>query len=124
MRVLAVQNAVGARRHGELLASMIEQVLAAGGLGRADLEAIAVGTGPGPYTGLRAGLVTARVLASALRVPAVGVCTLDVMACTAAPAAGGPRVIVAPRAPRKAAYCAPSPPPAAPPTAPPGRPPA
>src|SRR5258708_19701243 len=55
MRVLAVQNAVGARRHGELLASMIEQVLAAGGLGRADLGAIAVGTGPGPHTGPRAG---------------------------------------------------------------------
>src|SRR5260370_26573296 len=107
MRVLAVQNAVGARRHGELLASMIEQVLAAGGLGRADLEAIAVGTGPGPYTGLRAGLVTARVLASALRVPAVGVCTLDVMACTAAPAAGGRRVLLAAPRPRKGVYLAP-----------------
>ena len=106
MRVLAIQNAVGARRHGELLASMIEQVLAAGGLERADLEAIAVGTGPGPYTGLRAGLVTARVLASALRVPAVGVCTLDVMACTAAPAAGGREFIVAADARRKEVYWA------------------
>src|SRR5260370_19491918 len=111
MRVLAVQNAVGARRHGELLASMIEQVLAAGGLGRADLEAIAVGTGPGPYTGLRAGLVTARVLASALRVPAVGVCTLDVMACTAAPAAGGREFIVPAHPPRQGGYSARYPPP-------------
>src|SRR5260370_26978791 len=101
MRVLAVQSAVGARRHGELLASMIEQVLAAGGLGRADLGAIAVGTGPRPYTGLRAGLVTARGLARALRVPAVGVCTLDVMAWTAPPPGGGRRVHLAPPPPRQ-----------------------
>jgi tRNA threonylcarbamoyladenosine biosynthesis protein TsaB len=87
-RVLSGQTAVGARRHGELLGQMIERVLAAGGVKPAALEAIAVGTGPGPYTGLRAGLVTARVLASALRVPAVGVCTLDVIARAAAPSTG------------------------------------
>ena len=71
---------------------MIERVLADGGATRADLEAVAVGTGPGPYTGLRAGLVTARVLGSALGVPAIGVCTLDVIARAAAPAGRGPRV--------------------------------
>jgi tRNA threonylcarbamoyladenosine biosynthesis protein TsaB len=105
-RALAVQTAVGARRHGELLAAMIERVLAAGDLGRTDLEAIAVGTGPGPYTGLRAGVVTARVLASALRVPAVGVCTLDVIARAAAPAAAGREFIVATDARRKEVYWA------------------
>jgi tRNA threonylcarbamoyl adenosine modification protein YeaZ len=105
-RVLAGETAVGGRRHGELLASMIEQVLAAGGADRADLEAIAVGTGPGPYTGLRAGLVTARVLASALHVPAVGVCTLDVIARAAAPAAAGREFIVATDARRKEVYWA------------------
>jgi tRNA threonylcarbamoyladenosine biosynthesis protein TsaB len=105
-RTLAGQTVVSARRHGELLAAMIDQVLAAGGAARGDLEAIAVGTGPGPYTGLRAGLVTARVLASALGVPAVGVCTLDVMAREAAPAAAGREFIVAADARRKEVYWA------------------
>lgn len=105
-RVLAGETAHGAQRHGELLAAMIERVLAAGGLGRGDLEAIAVGTGPGPYTGLRAGVVTARVLASALCIPAVGVCTLDVIARAAAPAAAGREFVVATDARRKEVYWA------------------
>ncbi len=105
VRVLAGQAAEGSRRHGELLAVMIEQVLAAGGAARTDLDAVAVGTGPGPYTGLRAGLVTARVLASALGIPAVGVCTLDVMAREAA-AAAGREFIVAADARRKEVYWA------------------
>jgi tRNA threonylcarbamoyl adenosine modification protein YeaZ len=105
-RVLAGQTAVGSRKHGELLAAMIGQVLAAGGATRADLAAVAVGTGPGPYTGLRAGLVTARVLASALGIPAVGVCTLDVMARAAAPAAAGREFVVAADARRKEVYWA------------------
>ncbi len=105
-RVLAAQTTVTTRKHGELLAAMIEQVLEAGGATRADLEAVAVGTGPGPYTGLRAGLVTARVLASALGIPAVGVCTLDVMARAAVPAAAGREFIVASDARRKEVYWA------------------
>jgi tRNA threonylcarbamoyladenosine biosynthesis protein TsaB len=105
-RVLSGESAAAARRHGELLAAMIERVLEAGGVGRTDLEAIAVGTGPGPYTGLRAGVVTARVLASALRIPAVGVCTLDVMARAAARAAAGREFIVAADARRKEVYWA------------------
>jgi tRNA threonylcarbamoyl adenosine modification protein YeaZ len=105
-RVLAAETAAGARRHGELLAPMIERVLSAGGVRRADLDAVAVGTGPGPYTGLRAGVVTARVLASALGVPAVGVCTLDVIARAAAPAAAGREFIVAADARRKEVYWA------------------
>ena len=105
-RVLAGQTTVSSRRHGELLAAMIEQVLAAGGATRTDLEAIAAGTGPGPYTGLRAGLVTARVLASALGIPVMGVCTLDVIARAAAPAAAGRDFIVAADARRKEVYWA------------------
>jgi tRNA threonylcarbamoyl adenosine modification protein YeaZ len=104
--VLASQTEVTARRHGELLAAMIDRVLAAAGAGRADLEAVAVGTGPGPYTGLRAGLVTARVLASALNLPLAGVCTLDVIARAAAEAAAGREFIVATDARRKEVYWA------------------
>jgi tRNA threonylcarbamoyl adenosine modification protein YeaZ len=83
-RVIAEESAVDARRHGELLAIAITEVLRSASAGRADLTHVAVGTGPGPYTGLRAGLVTATVLASALDIPADGICSLDVIAAAAA----------------------------------------
>ena len=86
-RVVSEAFAVDARRHGELLAPMIAQVLADAGAAREDLTAVAVGVGPGPYTGLRVGVVTARVLGSVLGLPVHGVCSLDVIA---ADAAGGP----------------------------------
>jgi tRNA threonylcarbamoyl adenosine modification protein YeaZ len=97
---------VTARKHGELLAAMIERVLAAAGAAGTDLDAIAVGTGPGPYTGLRAGMVTAKVLASALDRPVVGVCSLDVIAREAAASAAGREFIVATDARRKEVYWA------------------
>ena len=70
-------------KHGEQLAPLIEAVLHDRGLVRQDLTAIAVGVGPGPFTGLRVGLVTARTLALALELPVYGVCTLDVLAIEA-----------------------------------------
>jgi tRNA threonylcarbamoyl adenosine modification protein YeaZ len=79
-QVIAQESAVDARRHGELLAGSIDKVLRSAGASLADLTALAVGVGPGPYTGLRAGVVTAKVLASALRIPADGICSLDVIA--------------------------------------------
>jgi tRNA threonylcarbamoyladenosine biosynthesis protein TsaB len=105
-RVVADESAVDARRHGELLAATIDRVLAAAGATRRDLTAIAVGTGPGPYTGLRAGLVTARVLGSALGIPVDGICTLDVIAADAAGHAGGGEFLVATDARRKELYWA------------------
>jgi tRNA threonylcarbamoyl adenosine modification protein YeaZ len=83
-QVLAERTTVDARRHGELLAPAIEAVLREAGAGRADVDRVAVGVGPGPFTGLRVGLVTARVLGAVLGVPVVGVCTLDVLALMAA----------------------------------------
>ena len=104
--VVARRKAVDARRHGELLAAQIAGALADCGATGADLTAIAVGTGPGPYTGLRVGLVTARVLASVLDIPLYGVCTLDVMAREAAAGAAGREFLVATDARRKEVYWA------------------
>ena len=74
---LAESVAVDGRRHGELLAVGVREVMLAAGVQRRDLDAVVVGLGPGPFTGLRVGLVTAAVLAHALGVPAYGVCSLD-----------------------------------------------
>jgi tRNA threonylcarbamoyl adenosine modification protein YeaZ len=105
-RVLAHQTTVDARRQGELLAVSIGKVLAEAGVAAGDLEAVVSGAGPGPYTGLRVGLVTARVLGSALGVGAYGVCTLDVIAADAVPAAAGREFLVATDARRKEVYWA------------------
>jgi tRNA threonylcarbamoyl adenosine modification protein YeaZ len=70
-------------RHGEQLAPLIDRALSGAGLVRQDLTAIAVGVGPGPFTGLRVGLVTARTLAFVLDLPVYGVCSLDVLAVEA-----------------------------------------
>jgi tRNA threonylcarbamoyl adenosine modification protein YeaZ len=78
--VLAEHTAVDARRHGELLAPGIEKVLADAGRSRGELTGVAVGVGPGPFTGLRVGLMTARALGDALGIAVHGVCTLDILA--------------------------------------------
>ena len=70
-------------KHGEQLAPLIEQALGQAGIVRQDLTAIAVGVGPGPFTGLRVGLVTARTLGFVLDIPVYGVCSLDVLAVEA-----------------------------------------
>ncbi|MGH6654953.1 MAG: tRNA (adenosine(37)-N6)-threonylcarbamoyltransferase complex dimerization subunit type 1 TsaB [Actinocrinis sp.] len=79
-RILAELTEVDARRHGELLAPGIAKVLAAAGRDRRELTDLAVGVGPGPFTGLRVGLVTARALGDALGIAVHGVCTLDILA--------------------------------------------
>lgn len=86
--VVAERVSQRAMKHGEQLAPLIEEALAQAGATRFDLTALAVGVGPGPFTGLRVGLVTARTLAHVLEVPVYGVCTLDVLAVEAVEAAG------------------------------------
>lgn len=78
--IVAEHAAVGPLRHGELLAPAIEIVLGDAGISAAQVSQIAVGVGPGPFTGLRVGIVTARTMASVLGVPLHGVCSLDVIA--------------------------------------------
>ncbi|MDX3103751.1 tRNA (adenosine(37)-N6)-threonylcarbamoyltransferase complex dimerization subunit type 1 TsaB [Nonomuraea angiospora] len=79
-RVLAEHTTIDARRHGELLVPTIEHVLAEAGAALRDVTAVVAGSGPGPYTGLRVGLMTAQGLATTLGVPAYGICTLDAVA--------------------------------------------
>ncbi|GAA2312342.1 tRNA (adenosine(37)-N6)-threonylcarbamoyltransferase complex dimerization subunit type 1 TsaB [Nonomuraea roseoviolacea subsp. roseoviolacea] len=79
-RVLAESTTIDARRHGELLAPTIQTVLAEAGAALRDVTAVVAGSGPGPYTGLRVGLMTAQALATTLAIPAYGICTLDAVA--------------------------------------------
>jgi tRNA threonylcarbamoyladenosine biosynthesis protein TsaB len=78
--VVAEVTTVDPLRHGELLAPSIDAVLRQAKAQISDLSRIAVGVGPGPFTGLRVGIVTARTLAAALGLPLDGICTLDVVA--------------------------------------------
>jgi tRNA threonylcarbamoyladenosine biosynthesis protein TsaB len=110
-RVVAGRSTLDARRHAELLAPSIEEVLADAGAVRADVTAVAVGVGPGPFTGLRAGVVTARVLGYCLGVPVHGVCSLDalalqVLADADAAVSPGERFVVATDARRHELYWA------------------
>lgn len=70
----------GAQSHGELLAVVVEEALRAAEVRTRELTCIAVGIGPGPFTGLRVGIVTGRVMALALDVVVGGVCSLDALA--------------------------------------------
>lgn len=78
--VVARSSQVDARRHGELLLPAVHRVLREAGLKLDAVTDVVVGVGPGPYTGLRVGLVTAATFASALGVPVHGLCTLDGLA--------------------------------------------
>jgi tRNA threonylcarbamoyl adenosine modification protein YeaZ len=81
---LAGRTEVATNRHGELLAPMIDAVLREAHVTAAELAAVAVGLGPGPFTGLRVGIVTAAALGDSLGVPVYGVCSLDVVAAAVA----------------------------------------
>ena len=75
--VLAERVTVDARAHAERLTPNVIAALADAGLAMADLDAVVVGCGPGPFTGLRAGMATAAAYGHALDIPVHGVCSLD-----------------------------------------------
>lgn len=81
--VVAERSSQRPMKHGEHLQPMIDEVVREAGLSRTDLTAVAVGAGPGPFTGLRVGLVAARTMGFALDIPVYAVCSLDVLALEA-----------------------------------------
>ncbi|OBF80576.1 tRNA N6-adenosine(37)-N6-threonylcarbamoyltransferase complex dimerization subunit TsaB [Mycobacterium sp. 852002-51163_SCH5372311] len=75
--VLAERVTVDARAHAERLTPNVLAALADAALTMADLDAVVVGCGPGPFTGLRAGMATAAAYGHALGITVHGVCSLD-----------------------------------------------
>jgi len=79
-RVVAAASLGIARRHGDFLAPAIAFCLASAGVAATSVTGVAVGLGPGLFTGLRVGIATAQTFASALQLPVVGLSGLDVLA--------------------------------------------
>ncbi|WP_329365316.1 tRNA (adenosine(37)-N6)-threonylcarbamoyltransferase complex dimerization subunit type 1 TsaB [Streptomyces sp. NBC_01483] len=107
--VIASSSQVDARRHGELLLPAVDRVLAEADLKLDAVTGIVVGVGPGPYTGLRVGLMTADTFGLVLGVPVHGLCTLDGLAYAADGTGGAPLegpFVVATDARRKEVYWA------------------
>ncbi len=103
LAVRAERVTVNARGHGELLAPSIAACLTEAGVRPDGLTAIVAGVGPGPFTGLRVGLVTAAVLGETLDIPTYGVCSLDAIG---AACAEDQALLVATDARRKEVYWA------------------
>lgn len=82
--VIARAHNDSGRHHAESITPLVREALEGAGLpaqlADAGIDRVLVGTGPAPFTGLRAGLVSARVLAAVAGVPVYGVCALDVIA--------------------------------------------
>lgn len=106
--VVASGEIADRRAHAEQLLPLVRRVLAKAGAKPAELSGIAVGVGPGPFTGLRVGVAAAVTMAEALGIPVRGVCSLDVVALEWAgrPDAPGGEFAVVSDARRKEVYWA------------------
>ena len=78
--VLASFHQSRGRRHAEVLVPGIDFVRRQARIELSEISVVAVDTGPGLFTGLRVGVATAKAMASALRVPMIGVSSLDLLA--------------------------------------------
>lgn len=65
---------------GEYLLALLERFIDRSGKDLGEVGLIAVGTGPGSYTGIRVGLAAIQALAEALKIPAIGINTLRIIA--------------------------------------------
>lgn len=112
LEVLTDAEQADSRRHAESLGPMLAGALADPAVAARGLDAVVAATGPAPFTGLRAGLVTARAIGRARAIPVHGVPSLDALARAALDelAAGGAGpdavVLVATDARRKEVYAA------------------
>jgi len=101
-RTLAEATVLDSRGHAERLAPGIREVLASAGAAPGEVTDVVCGLGPGPFTGLRVGIITARVFALATGARLRGMCSLDALAYAASPG----EVLVATDARRKEVYWA------------------
>ena len=116
LRVLTQAEQTATRRHAESLGQMLSESLSAPDVADCPLDAVVAAIGPAPFTGLRAGLVTARVVGRTRGVPVHGVSSLDAVARRALDelsardgeqtAAQDPVVLVATDARRREVYAA------------------
>lgn len=93
-----------ARRHAEVIAPLLAEVVFE--IDVTEVQLVACGVGPGPYTGLRVGIASAIALGIAWDVPVVGICSLDALAAEAQASVPGHAVTVASDARRSEAYWA------------------
>lgn len=105
-RVLGEETFEKGLRHGQALVPALERVLARAGVEKRAIDAVAVGIGPGSYTGLRVGIAAARSVAYALEKPLLGVPSFDAIAAALPPEihAGRASVVVAEDARRDHVY--------------------
>ena len=78
--VIALFEVGRGRRHAEIVTPAIDFICAQSDIGLDELGLIAVDVGPGLFTGMRVGLSTAKALAQALRIPMIGISSLDLLA--------------------------------------------
>lgn len=79
-RVLAEASEVSTMRHAEVIGSLIAEVLGRATVDPSQIDGVAVGMGPGPFTGLRVGIAAARAFALGLGVPVLPVVSHDAVA--------------------------------------------
>lgn len=99
-RVLARVDEAGTRSHAEVVGVLIADALAAAGAAPRDLVGVAVGMGPGPFTGLRVGIAAARAFAGAIELPVLPVVSPDAVALGRA----GPTLVVTDARRRESAW--------------------
>ena len=104
VREISSRATVDARAHAELLTPYLVDCLTEAGVGPEAVEAVVVGTGPGPFTGLRVGMATGAAFADALGVDVHGVCSLDAIAARARAVGHTGRLLVVTDARRREAY--------------------
>lgn len=102
---LAERRVPTARGHAEVLSGLVLQCLDEAGVARSDLDAVVVGCGPGPFTGLRVGMASGAAFGDALDLRVVGVCSLDAIVAGCPPAGRG-RALAVTDARRREVYWA------------------